>query len=288
MRTTNSQMFRAKAWRNGKADPFYRKKGFSMKKVAMLFFGSLAFLFVQSSRANPGSCITTASGAISCTGTLANPEDVFTEQFTVSGAPANVTLQTYGFGGGTNANGDLISPGGTDPFLAIFSGPTAAILTDGTAPPNGPNPFGTSLDLSNYLSFAGCGPAHTVSWGGAAVCGDITMTLPSLAGGTYTVILTDGQYQANAVFDNGTLGEGYTDFTGGQSGAAQFCNLQDGNGIACPNTSGAFALDIIGLPANPSPTPEPTSLLLFGSGLLVVSWRSRKRVSRTVVMKNKS
>jgi len=253
-----------------------------MRILAVLFFGSLACLFIQTARANPGSCITTATGAISCTGTLASPEDVFTEQVTVSGAPANVTLQTYGFGGGTNANGDLISPGGTDPFLAIFSGTgsTATILTDGTAFPNGPNPFGTSLDLSNYLSFAGCGPAHTVSWGGADVCGDITMTLPSLAGGTYTVVLTDGQYQANAVFDNGTLGEGYTDFTGGQNGAAQFCNLQDGNGIACPNTSGTFALDIIGLPPSASTTPEPASLLLFGSGLLAIHWKIRRRLSR--------
>jgi PEP-CTERM motif len=255
-----------------------------MKKLALLFFISLVFLFIQPIRANASSCTTTASGAISCTGTLANPEDVFTEQFTVSGAPTSVTLQTYGFGGGTNANGDLISPGGTDPFLAIFSGtgPTATILTDGTAPP-GPNPFGTSLDLSNYLSFAGCGPAHTVSWGGAAVCGDITMTLPSLAGGTYTVVLTDGQYQANAVFDNGTLGEGYTDFTGGQ-----FCNLQDSNGIACPNTSGAFALDITGLPAGPSTTPEPASLLLFGSGLVGIYWKIRRRALGTIVMKNQA
>jgi hypothetical protein len=40
----------------------------------------------------------------------------------------------------------------------------------------------------------------------AVVCGDITVTLPSLAARTYTIVLTDGQYIANAVFDNGTLG----------------------------------------------------------------------------------
>jgi len=33
------------------------------------------------------------------------------------------------------------------------------------------------------------------------------MTLTLLAPGTYTVVLSDGQYIANAVFDNGTLGE---------------------------------------------------------------------------------
>jgi len=108
-----------------------------MKKLAFLFFISLLFVVIQPARADSSSCVTTASGAISCTGTLASPADVFTEQFTVSGAPTSVTLQTYGFGGGTNANGDLISPGGTDPFLAIFSGTgsNATILTDGTAPP---------------------------------------------------------------------------------------------------------------------------------------------------------
>jgi len=39
--------------------------------------------------------------------------------------------------------------------------------------------------------------------GGANVCGDITLQLASLAVGTYTAVLSDGQYQANAVFDNG-------------------------------------------------------------------------------------
>jgi PEP-CTERM motif len=260
-----------------------------MKKLALLFFALFVFSFVQPARANPTSCITTASGAISCTGILSSPEDFFTEQFTVSGAPTTVTLQTYGFGGGTNANGEIINPGGTDPFLAIFSGTgnSGTILTDGATPPNA---LATSLTLTNNVGFAGCGPANTVSWGGDKVCGDITMTLPSLAGGTYTVVLSDGQYPAQAAYDNGTLGEGFVDFTGGAGTpptGGVFCNAVN-NGVPCPNNSGAFALDIIGLPANPSPTPEPTSLLLFGSGLLVVSWRSRKRASRTVVMKNKS
>ena len=62
------------------------------------------------------------------------------------------------------------------------------------------------------------------------------MNLAALAAGTYTIVLSDGQYIANAVDDNGTLGEGFTDFTGDQ-----FCNV-DINGSARPNTSGNYAL----------------------------------------------
>ena len=88
------------------------------------------------------------------------------------------------------------------------------------------------------------------------------MTLPSLAAGTYTVVLSDGEYQANAVFDNGTLGEGFSDFTGGA-----FCNV-DINGVACPDPlGGAYAFDITGLPGTgppPPPVPEPA----FGGTVL--------------------
>ena len=249
-----------------------------MKKAYALLFGLLALPLAQPVLADSSSCTTTASGAISCTGALATAQDTFTDTFTVSGGPTSVTLQTYGFGGGTNAAGQLILPGGTDPFLAIFSGTgaSATILTDGSA-----NPFGSSLDLTNYGSFVGCPLAAVVSWGAANVCGDITMTLSSLAAGTYTVVLSDGQYQANAVFDNGTLGEGFTDFTGGT-----FCNLQDNNSVACPNTSGAFALDITGLPANQTATPEPATLVLLGSGLVGIGCGTRRRAARTKVLKN--
>lgn len=201
----------------------------------------------------------------SYTGTLASSDT--TVQFLITLASAGtVTLQTYGFGGGTNGAGNVIAPGGTDPFLAIFSGTgnSASILTDGSA-----NPFGTSLDLTNYGNpdFLGCPPAGAPVYGGSAQCGDITMSL-SLSAGAYTVLLSDGQYIANAVFDNGTLGEGFTDLT-----ASNFCNVNI-NGVDCTN-SGAYALDI----TTPSaPVPEPATLALCTGGLAVV-WR-RKRKSR--------
>jgi hypothetical protein len=187
----------------------------------------------------------------SFTGTLPSPESTADFVVTLSTA-STVVLQTYGFGGGTNAAGTVILPGGTDPFLAIFSGTgsSATIVTDGSG-----NPFGTSLDLSNYdnPNFLGCPPAHTQMIGGGAACADITMSL-SLGAGSYTVLLSDGQYQANAVFDNGTLGKGFSNFTGGS-----FCNLVI-NGVACPNTSGAYALDIT---TSGTIVPEPGTLSLL-------------------------
>lgn len=193
---------------------------------------------------------------ISYTGTLASSSDVFETTLTLTTA-SNVTLQTFGFGGGVNQAGKTIMAGGTDPFLAIFSGTGAGatLLTDGMG-----NPFATSLDLSNYPSFTGCGPAGAPSIGGMPQCGDVQMNLSDLAAGNYTVMLSDGQYIANAVFDNGTLGEGFSDLTGGQ-----FCNLAI-NGTACSAT-GAWALDIITHPSSTNTVPEPATILLLGTSL---------------------
>lgn len=208
--------------------------------------------------------------SVSYTGTLSTSTDVVEETFTLS-SPATIGLQTWSFGGGANAEDETISQGGTDPFLGIFlgTGNTATILTDGMG-----NPFGTSLDLSNYgaPNFLGCPPAGEPVIGGSAQCGDVTMTLSSLAAGTYTVVLSDGQYIPQAVFDNGTLGEGFDDFTGGV-----FCNIVI-NGVDCPDPlGGAYAFDITGLPASgppPPPVPEPAfegtvlGAILFGSALI--------------------
>jgi hypothetical protein len=210
--------------------------------------------------------------SLAFTGTLSSSTDVVLETFTLS-SPATIGLQTWGFGGGTNAASHVISPGGTDPFLGIFigTGISATILTDGMG-----NPFGTSLALTNYgnPNFLGCPPAGAPVIGGSPQCGDITMTLPSLPAGTYTVVLSDGQYTPIAVSDNGTLGEGFSDFTGGV-----FCNI-DINGVACPNPlGGAYAFDITGLPGPSVPEPDSAVLAvtaLLGSALFTKSFQKRR------------
>src|SRR5579872_2986933 len=220
------------AMRNGVPAPWFRtagipnsstakQKGKTMQKIQCLMLLCVLALCVDVARAD----------SFSFTGTLATPESVQSYALNLS-TSENVTLQTYGFGGGTNAAGTLIAPGGTDPSVAIFSGVGrgATILTDGSS-----NPFGTSLDVTNYGSFSGCPLANAPTIGGSAQCGDVAMTLNSLAAGFYTVVLSDGEYQASAIFDNGTLGEGFVDFTGENATppAPQFCNILI-NGVACP------------------------------------------------------
>jgi hypothetical protein len=210
-----------------------------------------------------------AAGAVfadgtSFVGTLGTPEATFEATLTLLGT-SDVTLQTYGFGGGTNQASTVIPPGGTDPFVGLFSGTgNGALFLDGT-----------SLTLSNYSSFVGCPPAGTVSNFGGTNCGDVTMKFASLAAGTYTVVLSDGQYDPLAAVGAGTtLGDGFLDLTGGI-----FCNAVDFTGgvqTNCPNNSGAFALDVITSPAMAT-TPEPASLMLMGAGLLGIAGLRKRR-----------
>ena len=206
-----------------------------------------------------------SADSLSFTGNLSSPSSPVIQPFTVSTA-GTITIQTWGFGGGTNAAGTLITPGGIDPLVAIFSGigPGASIFNIGGDPNN---PAGTSDTLTNFSSFAGCPPAGMVMIGagaGSSVCGDIRMVL-SLSVGTYTLVVGDADYQPNALIDpasTGILGDGFTDFTGG---VFETCNTNNAGNTTCVTRSSQYAVDISGPGIV---TPEPGTLVLLGTGVI--------------------
>ena len=212
-----------------------------------------------------------ASGsALSFTGTLATPESVFETTFSVASA-STVTFQTWGFGGGTNAAGQVIPAGGFDPLISLFFGPSATptMYVDGS---------GNALaDADNLLnapwSFVGnCPPAGTVAIGSDNDCGDDFMQA-LLPAGTYTLVLTNANYSPNAIYDNGALSEGFTDLT---AGVFQTC---DPVSNACITTNGNYAVDITSTSAF-APEPGTVSLMAIGLAVLVGLKQVRKRRQR--------
>jgi hypothetical protein len=203
---------------------------------------------------------------VSYTGTLANAEDSFVTTVSVAD-DGTLTLQTFGFGGGVNAAGTTILSGGFDPFVGVFQGTgDGAVFVDGT-----------SDILTNYSP--GCPPAGTVTVGSVPdQCGDVDLQIGGLSAGTYTVLLTDGEYLPAAVFeDSGTLGDGFFDLTGG---VFQTC-VDENN---CNTDTANWALDVtVGSGSStPVPTPEPPSVELAGMGaMLIAGWmHCSKRLSK--------
>jgi hypothetical protein len=202
-----------------------------------------------------------ADVVISDTGSLSSPEDTFVTAINLATA-GNVTLQTYGFGGGTNAASMVIPSGGFDSFVGLFSGtgPTALFIN------------GDSDILTNYTP--GCPPAGTVTIGAMAnQCGDVRLVLTGLAAGTYTVLLSDAEYLPNAVFEaNGELGDGFTDFTGGV-----FQTCIDANNCIPQPDSANWALDITESSGSGPTVPEPGACGLVGLGLATAAGTSEVR-----------
>lgn len=188
----------------------------------------------------------TASGQItslSYTGTLGAPQGFFEVTFTLT-APDTITFRTWGFGGGTNAAGQVVAAGGFDPLITLFNGPaaTATIHMDGSG-----NPLADADNLINtpWTYVGNCPAAGTVAIGANHDCGDDDMQV-ALSAGTYTLVLTDANYQPGAIYDGGALSEPFVDFTGG---AAKFQTC-DPLANVCINPDGHYAVDIVSTKAD--------------------------------------
>ncbi len=193
--------------------------------------------------------------SLSLTGSL-NPNDsndVFLFAFTV-GAPASLTIQSYGYDGtgnapgGTNAAGMVIAPGGFDPYLSLFAGtgPGATFVAsndDGACPPGAP--------------FNG-------------ICPDSTLIVNALPAGEYTVALT--------VFENFSFAENL----GGGTLGDGFIGLGDYfDPISGTTRAPDYAIDIIsGVTIAPASVPEPAVVRLFLPAGAYLLFLARRRVSR--------
>jgi hypothetical protein len=202
-------------------------------------------------------------------GTLATPEDVFTQTFTI-GVTQNVEIRTFGFGGGTAA-GNVIAAGGFDPLVALYSGDlsTASIVSvAGNA----------AADADTLSTFVGnCPPAGLVTVGtgsGSSICGDDLLVVDGLSAGVYTLVLSDANYVPYSVNPgppvSSLLSDGFADLTGG---VFQTCNTTS-DGTTCITPSGNYAVEILGSAEGvrgPEAVPEPGAWVVMATGLAALA-----------------
>jgi len=227
----------------------------------------------------------------SYTGTLTSSEDYFSVAVTVAAPGSTLDVQTWSFGGGTNAAGTVIAPGSFIPLVVLYSGAninaSSIVTVDYVA-----NLAGT-LVISDTYDTSGANPAVSadtlLSGSGAALsgqcppgnpgvggeCGDATLIVTGLPAGSYQLLLADGSYQPYSVNPGPPMStlfsDGFGDLTGGS-----FTDC-DPSATTCGN----WAMDVSLTSTVPVPTPEPSTLLLMGSGLLfVASLRKRWRWNR--------
>lgn len=188
------------------------------------------------------------AASLSYVGAFTADDDVASFTFSLA-SPATVTIKTYSYAGGTQADGNVVPAGGFDPILALFNGAGTLInfVDDGSsvADPNTKMPFDALLETA-------------------------------LGAGTYTVTLMQYNNFANGPsLSDGFEKSGQSTFTQAFGcGGTMFCD-SEGN-----QRNGNWALDILNVNAA-NPVPLPAALPLFAFGMAAVGLAARRRGPRS-------
>lgn len=178
---------------------------------------------------------------LSARGVLAadDPNDVALITFQTLNT-ASLDVQTWSFGGGTNAAGAAIAAGGFDPYVSLFAG------------------WGNSATFLASNDDGLCPPGH-----GTPACADSTLRIDALPAGRYTVAVS---LPANFSFaentGTGTLGDGFIGLAASWSA-----------GACAAKCSSAYAVDV----TSAALVPEPPPALLLALGLSTAAVLKRRR-----------
>ncbi len=174
----------------------------------------------------------------SYTGVFSHDDDRTLIAFTLATA-ANVTMQTWSFGGGINGAGESIAAGGFAPVLSLFD-------------------MNEQLIGLAQAGAAGCGAGNPDATTG--FCWDVAWN-GILDAGSYRAVLTqDGNAPLGSSLSDGFQQDGQGNYTGpAYLGVAGSFVLVDGS-----QRVGHWALDLTA----PVPEPETWALLLAGLAIL--------------------
>ncbi len=198
-----------------------------------------------------------------------NHDDAVQEfNFEVEGAAREVTLRTWSFAGGTNAEGQVIQAGGFDPVVSLFNSSTGALISfndDGFhyQVPDTENEFPTFPyfpyfpNFSNIPFFPSTNSAYD------------SLLATNLSAGNYTVTVTQFKsFPVGSFLTNGFSGSDSENFASRTSHwALDVSNVENA-------TVGATYISQV-------PEPDSFAMLLAGLGLLGFMAKRKKVESRS-------